>query len=126
VKRLLKDAESHYEVARSADMRPADTLNWEHGQNCQEAADEITHLRNELHIVEVWSARIIAGTQQDITEIARLRAENESLRAALKPFASTKADAGYDYISGLPDIVIIRIEASVREIKAARAALEEK
>jgi hypothetical protein len=98
------------------------------------AAAEITRLRNELHIVEVWSARIIAGTQQDITEIARLRAENESLRAALKPFASTKADAGYDYkaddgydyISGLPDIVIIRIEASVREIKAARAALEEK
>ena len=56
VKRLLKDAESHYEVARSADMRPEDTLNWEHGQNCQEAADTIT----------------------------RLTAENEKLKAALR------------------------------------------
>jgi len=56
----------------------------------------------------------------------RLTAEVEKLRAALSPFASTKADDGYDYISGLPDMVIIRIEASVREIKAARAALDEK
>ena len=40
-----------------------------------EAAAEITRLRNELHIVEVWSARIIAGTQQDVIEITRLRAE---------------------------------------------------
>jgi hypothetical protein len=56
VDRLLKDAGSHYEVARSADMRPEDTLNWEHGQNCQEAAATIT----------------------------RLTAENEKLRAALR------------------------------------------
>lgn len=48
VERLLTDAESHYEVAYSADMRPEDTLNWEHGQNCQEAADEITALRAEV------------------------------------------------------------------------------
>ena len=41
------------------------------------AAAEITRLRNELHTVEVWSARIIAGTQQDVIEIARLRAEVE-------------------------------------------------
>lgn len=55
VERLLKDADSHYEVAHSADMRPEDTLNWEHGQNCQDAADTI----------------------------ARLTAENKKLRAAL-------------------------------------------
>jgi hypothetical protein len=47
VERLLKDSDSHYEVARSADMRPEDTLNWEHGQNCQEAADTITRLTAE-------------------------------------------------------------------------------
>jgi hypothetical protein len=56
VERLLNDAESHYEVARSADMRPEDTLNWGHGQNCQEAANTI----------------------------ARLTAQNEKLRAALE------------------------------------------
>ena len=52
--------------------------------NCQaslEAADEITRLRNELHIMEVWSSRIIAGTQQDVIEIARLRAEVKRLKA---------------------------------------------
>ena len=58
-------------------------------------------------------------------EITRLRAENEKLRAALLPFASIKADVG-DGFSGLPDTVIVRIEASVRELKAARAALEGK
>ena len=118
---------------------------------------EITRLRNELHIMEVWSARIIAGTQQDVIEIARLRAEvkrlkaveadydlheremidleedngrltaeNERLRAALLPFASINADDGHDHISSWPDTVIVRCEASVRELKAARAALGEK
>ncbi len=58
-------------------------------------------------------------------EVKRLTAENEKLRAALSPFASTKTDDGYDYISSWPDTVIVRIEASVREMKAARAALEE-
>jgi hypothetical protein len=29
-------------------MRPEDTLNWEHGQNCQEAADTITRLTAEM------------------------------------------------------------------------------
>jgi hypothetical protein len=59
VKRLLNDAESHYEVARSADMRPEDTLNWEHGQNCQDAADTITRLTSEVErlTVEVEAAK---------------------------------------------------------------------
>lgn len=56
-------------------------------------------------------------------EITRLRAENEKLRAALLPFARIKAGRGDDF-SKWPDTVIIRIEASVRELKAARAALE--
>jgi hypothetical protein len=63
------------------------------------------------------------GSISDTCDEAAARIER--LRAALSPFASTKTDDGYDYISGLPDMVIIRIEASVREIKAARAALEE-
>jgi hypothetical protein len=58
-------------------------------------------------------------------ERTRLAAEVEKLRAALTPFASIKADVG-DGFSRLSDMVIIRIEASVRELKAARAALEEK
>lgn len=59
-------------------------------------------------------------------EITCLRAENERLRKALLPFASIKADDGHDYISSWPDTVIVRCEASVRELKAARAALGEK
>ena len=60
-----------------------------------------------------------------VAERDALRTENEKLRAALLPFASIKADDG-DGFSGLPDTVIVRIEASVRELKAARAALGEK
>ena len=66
-----------------------------------------------------------ADRNEAADEITRLTAENEKLRAALLPFASIKADVGDGFI-GSPDMVIIRIEASVRELKAARAALEEK
>lgn len=52
-------------------------------------------------------------------------AEIERLRAALAPFANIKADNGDDF-SKWPDEVIIRCEVSVREIKAARAALKVK
>lgn len=58
-------------------------------------------------------------------ELKKQDAEIERLRAALLPFASIKADHGEGF-SGLPDMVIVRCEASVREIKAARAALGEK
>ena len=80
-------------------------------------ADIVERLRGPapLH----WEAKEAAD------EITALRAENERLRAALLPFASVEADNG-DGFSGLPDMVIIRIEASVRELKAARAALEGK
>jgi hypothetical protein len=70
--------------------------------------------------------RDICGTCHRDAQIARLTAENAKLRAALRPFASTKADDGYDYISSWPDTVIVRCEASVGEMKAARAALEKK
>jgi hypothetical protein len=81
VERLLNDAESHYEVARSADMRPEDTLNWEHGQNCQEAADTITRLTAEVRV------------RQTIVEEARderdaALADVEKLRAALNSIAA--------------------------------------
>lgn len=48
------------------------------------AIDEITRLRNELHIAQEWSARVIAGQEEDANQITALRAENEKLRAALK------------------------------------------
>lgn len=50
---------------------------WQRGQ---QAANEIERLRNELHIAQEWSARVIAGHEQDIAEITALRAENERLR----------------------------------------------
>lgn len=42
-----------------------------------DAVNEITRLRNELHITQEWSARVIAGHEQDMTEITALRAEVE-------------------------------------------------
>jgi hypothetical protein len=109
VERLLKDSDSHYEVARSADMRPEDTLNWAHGQNCQEAADTITRLTAEVAEYEAafdaqWNADM-AGVQMwreahpgndmvlpdranftswILAEIVIQRAENKKLRAALR------------------------------------------
>lgn len=44
--------------------------------------DEITRLRNELHIAQEWSSQVIAGREQDIAEITALRAENERLKDA--------------------------------------------
>ena len=93
VERLLNDAESHYEVARSADMRPEDTLNWEHGQNCQDAADTITRLRADIisykignkdlqdHCTEITS--LTAEVEQNAIDLEEYRRDVEKLRAAL-------------------------------------------
>jgi hypothetical protein len=92
----------------------------------RQAADEITRLRAEVEKMRAdiaYADRHAAKVEGLLWGTAK---ENEKLRAALRPFASTKADDGYDYISSWPDTVIVRCEASVREIKAARAALEEK
>ena len=48
------------------------------------AIDEITCLRNELRIAQEWSARVIAGREQDIAEITALRAEVERLTRLLR------------------------------------------
>lgn len=55
---------------------------------------EIARLRNELHIVEVWSARIIAGTQQDVTEIARLTARVDELENLASSYLQAAKQVG--------------------------------
>jgi hypothetical protein len=52
--------------------------------------------------------------------------EADRLREALRPFASMQSDNEVDCCAGYPDEVIIRIEASVGEIRRARAALNYK
>ena len=84
VERLLKDAESHYEVARSADMHPEDTLNWEHGQNCQEAADTITRLTAEVEKLKKEIIGRQAHDRMQVREIKHLTAEVERKEAALR------------------------------------------
>lgn len=106
------------------------------------AIDEITRLRNELYIAQEWSARVIAGQEEDVRQITALRAEvedlgnrlhhvhrlwannehalraeNERLRAALEPLACTCDRANGDACS--------RAEADCA-FWIARAALEEK
>jgi FtsZ-binding cell division protein ZapB len=80
VERLLKDAESHYEVARSADMRPEDTLNWAHGQNCQEAADTITRLTAEVEWHKKNSDKWQDTQSAHLRKVTRLTAEVEKLK----------------------------------------------
>lgn len=98
---------------------PCKVMNASSGCACAEAADEITRLRNELHIAEAWSARVIAGTQQDVIEIARLTAENERLRAALRAVMDDLTLIGENHwlpIGLLNDVIYVN----------ARAALDEK
>ena len=89
---------------------------------------EVTRLRNELHIAQVWSERVIAGHEQDITEITALRAENEKLRAALEPFA-TALQGNWSYqpdhmtMTAGPHHYDLRLELKLGNFRRARAAL---
>jgi hypothetical protein len=93
-----------------------------------EFSDEITALRadNERLKEEAefnYMTGFDAAKNRYCTMVQKLEDENERLRAALKPFAGIKADDGDDF-SKWPDMVIIKCEVSVRELKAARAALD--
>lgn len=88
-----------------------------------DAVNEITRLRNELHIAQVWSERLIAGREQDMTEITALRAEVERLRAALDMIDSISVHSGGDIHGVHPSLW----EGAFKEAQImARAALEEK
>jgi len=39
IEQLLEDAAHHKELAHSFDMRPEDSINWQHALNCKNAAD---------------------------------------------------------------------------------------
>ena len=96
-----------------------------------DAVNEITRLRNELHITQEWSARVIAGHEQDMTEITALRAEVERLRAVLEVMSMM---GGYTKLH--PDETAPGVEQNTyswgvsdgyKEMaEMARAALEEK
>jgi len=115
---------------------------------CAEAADELSRLTAEVARLSAENTRLggwdVAYDDriQLVKENERLRAElrtaadmivvyegrlqekeaeNERLRAALLPFASIQSQMG-DYV-GYPDNIIVRIEASVGELRRARAAL---
>jgi len=81
VKRLRDDAESHYEVAHCADMRPEETLNWEHGKNCEEAADEITRLTAEVERLRAaleWFVKREKSIMADVLSAHRNRGNGAS------------------------------------------------
>lgn len=50
VERLRSDAAEHRRVAGDCDCRPEDTINWQHMNNCMEAAKEIDRLRGALAV----------------------------------------------------------------------------
>lgn len=80
-----------------------------------DAVNEITRLRNELHLSQEWPLRIIAEREEDCKEITALRAENKRLRAALEETLNTPRDANKTYA-----------ELFVEVCCELRAALEEK
>jgi hypothetical protein len=124
VERLLNDAESHYEVARSADMRPEDTLNWKHGQNCQEAANTITRLtaENEKLAEALETAGRLFAASRD--ENARLTAEVR-VRQTIVEEARDERDAALAEMKKLR-AALARIENEgdgTHAVALARAAL---
>ena len=88
-----------------------------------DAVNEITRLRNELHITQEWSARVIAGHEQDMTEITALRAENERLRAALQAWDDAVA---VNLVMEGPRFNGVRWNKAAAAWELARAALEQK
>lgn len=71
---------------------------------------EITRLRNELHIAQEWSARVIAGHEQDIAEITDLRAEVERLNSDLDDASTDLATARQDNASLAEGVKSLRAE----------------
>ena len=115
VERLLKDAESHYEVARSADMRPEDTLNWEHGQNCQEAADTITALRADIINYKIGNKDL----QDHCTEITSLTAENERLKVEARISYAEGFHDGDENGSKIKREFVEKLESEIKKLRAA-------
>lgn len=58
-------------------------------------------------------------------EIERLRAENERLREALKPFARLSDRIASDYEDGRPDVTITLERVPVKCIRAAHDGMKE-
>ena len=58
-------------------------------------------------------------------EILRIRAENENLRDALKPFANILNGIPKDYDEGWTDMKITVGNVSVKHLRAAAAAIRE-
>ena len=67
--------------------------------------------------MDVWHPMMLEAA----AEILRLRAENEKLRAALKPFAEAAEPMG----TGWSDEDSVGIGCSVGDLRAAAAALKE-
>lgn len=57
-------------------------------------------------------------------EISRLRAENERLREALKPFARLSDRIASDYEDGRPDVTITLERVPVKCIRAAHHGMK--
>ena len=65
------------------------------------------------------------GPQEAADEVERLRAENEKLREALKPFANILNGIPKDYDEGWTDMKITVGNVSVKHLRAAAAAIRE-
>ncbi len=67
---LRQDAKHHMEVAQSADMRPEETINWEHAQNAVKAADFIESIAASMDadLTKRWAksqAHELMGIDED-------------------------------------------------------------
>ena len=98
IERLRADAEDHKEVADCWDLRPEDTVNWQHAKNCLEAADELARLRADL----ATFGKDTVATENRIIDAEfmaqELRAEIEQLRAMVN-FADNLRTAQRAYMA---------------------------
>jgi hypothetical protein len=124
VERLTKGRETMGNLwarERAARVAAEAEVGWLEAARAPEIAEEITNLRAAQSNLIGTNRMLKQQVEDRDATITRLTAEVERLRAALLPFASIQSQMG-DYV-GYPDSIIVRIEASVGELRRARAAL---
>lgn len=127
VKLLRADAETQLDLANDCDCSPEATENWVAANNLFKAADAIEALVKERDDAraEVLKWQNLAANHEHEHKAAESKVG--ALKAALDPFiANTKTDEPVWYYETSYDIVAVRGELTVGEIRQASEAIKEK
>lgn len=121
VARLRADAVDHRYAASDLDCRPEDTANWQHAENCDEAADAIERLQAENEALRAAQAPSVETVMRLAQEFAQARddAIHGSERGRLDDLRTSEAElrAAVEAVAGgvrprLPDAAIAAMKTA--------------